>query len=164
MKSLSIDTHPHDPAKDEELYELLKEADGNTTPATSTGDDDGEITVGTNPDEYPDPEDSEKKDGTIDASWGQKPGITNDAHYHANEVRAQFRQSREDMLSKLFDGHDANAALEQKTMGQYLSHASSGQFETSSPQLSSKAKGMPKVSSAQSETLMEMTRRITGRH
>ena len=162
MKSLSIDTHPHDPAKDEELYELLKEGDGNTTPATSTGDDDGESTEGVNPDPYPDPDD--RAANSIDAPWGEEPGETNDANRHATEVWKQVKENREDMLSKLFSGHDSNASLEQKTMGQHLSHAARGQFESSSPQLSPKSKGMPKVSSAQPETLMEMTRRVTGRH
>jgi hypothetical protein len=163
MKSLSIDTHPHDPANDQELYDMLKEADGNTTPATSTGDDDGETTVGTNPDQYPDPEDTAKQDGTVDASWGQDFCETNDAQKNSTEAFAQFKQSREKMLADLFDGKEACDAVEQKTMAQHLSHAASGDFETSSVQLAAKAKGMPKVSSAP-ETLMERVRKACGRY
>lgn len=164
MKSLSIDTHPHDPAADQELYDLLKEAE-DTTPATSTDTaDEEETTVGVNPDQYPDPEGSEKTDGTIDGSWGQDFCETNDANHHSNQAFAQFKQSREKMLDELFDGKADCDAVEQKTMSQHLSHAASGQFETSSTQLSGKAKGMPKVSSVSMETLMERIRRACGRH
>lgn len=161
MKTLSIDTHPHDPAADQELYDLLKEAE-DTTPATSTGDNEGETTVGVNPDAYPDPED--RGGGSIDASWGEETGDGNDATHFSNEAFAQFKQSREKMLADLFDGVGDYNDVEQKTMGQHLSHAASGQFGTSSPQLSSKSKDMPKASSVQPETLMEMTRRVAGRH
>ncbi len=162
-KSLSIDTHPHDPAADKELYDLLKEAE-DTTPATSTGDDEGETTVGVNPDQYPDPEDTKKQERTIDATWGQEFCENNDAFHNSNEVFSQFKQSREKMLETLFDGKKSSDAQQQKEMGQHLSHAKSGQFETSSPQLSSKAKGMPKVSSVSPETLMERVRKALGRH
>lgn len=158
MKSLSIDTHPHDPAADQELYDLLKEAED-----TSPEDDEDKSTVGTNPDLYPDPEGSEKSEGTIDASWGQNPGSTNDANHQSNEAFAHFKQSREKMLDDLFDGKEANDAVEQKVMAQHLSHAGSGQFETSSTMLSSKAKGMPKVSSVPMATLMDRVRKACGR-
>lgn len=154
MKSLSIDTHPHDPAVDEELYKLLKEAE-DTTPATSTGDDEGESTVGVNPNQYPDPED--RPTGDADAPWGEDPGDSID---NSTEVMRSFRQSREKILDDLFDGKGSSDGTEQAVMGQHLTHASSGDFETSSPQLSAKAK----ESSVKPETLLEMTRRIAGRH
>lgn len=151
MKSLSTDTHAHDHATDQKLYELLtKEAE--TVPL----EDNDKSTVGVNPDAYPDPED--RSSGSIDAPWGEKPD--NNAIQYSNEALNRFRLGREELLGKLFDGKASSDGAEQKLLSSHLDHHASGQFESSSPQLKGK---LEKTSSAP-QTLFERVRAITGRH
>lgn len=156
MKNLSVDTHPHDESKDQELYDLLKEGED---PGESPGDV-GESTVGAHPAHYKEPED--RSSGDMDAPWGEAPKVHPNKHHHvvhlSDSALDAVRQSREDLLDKLFDGRDSTDKTEQALMSQHFKHVSSGEFTTSSPQLSEKAKhSMP-------ETLMEKIRRVTGRH
>lgn len=163
VKNLSTNVHGHDHEADQELYELLKEGQS----VTNSPGDDEESTVGTNPDLYPEPEDREEND--IDAPWGEHD--VSDRAEHADAVHFSdafldsFKQSRERMLSRLFDSKDPSDVSEQKGMSQYLSHAAKGKFQTSSPQLSSKAKLQPQdKTSSVNETLVNKVRRVAGRH
>jgi hypothetical protein len=116
-----------------------------------------ETTIGVNPDLRPDPEDRAK--GNIDATWGEVDGSQNDARHYSTEAAKQFRVGREEMLAKLFDGKQSSDGAEQKLVGAHLAHGASGEFETSSPQLSSKSK-LQKL--AAPETLSEQVRRVVG--
>lgn len=55
-------------------------------------------------------------------------------------VMKALHKGREELLSRLFDVKDKSDAAEQSAMSQKLDHARTGDFETSSPQLSSKSK------------------------
>lgn len=163
MKNLTTDTHAHDPATDQELFELLSK-EAAQTPGESPGDD-NKSTVGGNPDQYPDPEDSGA--GSIDARWGDKDDSgdgqgPNDAVHHSTEVIKKFREGREDMLDKLFDGKASSDGAEQKLMGSHLKHVASGDFQSRAPQL--KPKSSIQKTSSVPQTLMERVRETYGRH
>ena len=162
MKNLSSDTHAHDTALDKDLFDMLSKE--GMDPGESPGDDNAS-TVGVNPNQYADPEDSGA--GSIDASWGDKDDSgdgqgPNDAVHHSTEVIQKFREGREDMLDKLFDGKASSDAAEQELLGAHLSHAASGQFQSSAPQL--KAKSSIQKTSSVPQTLMERVRATYGRH
>lgn len=147
MKSLSHDTHAHNGADDQELYDFLsKEA------SDSPGDDE-EGTVGVTPDTYPDPED--RKSGDIDAPWGEHDVSSGkehaDAFHNSDQVYAHYKKGREELLQKLFDSKVTSDPAHQKILSQNLEHARTGEFETSSSQLSGKSK----MSSIGFETLRE---------
>lgn len=157
MKNLSSDTHAHDAAQDKELLELLKTAED---AGEAPGDDD-ESTVGETPDPTPPPED--RGAGTTDAAWGEEPTKTEGepALHFSDEAVRQFRQGREKFLEKYFDSPSSSGPAEKQLVGQHFQHASSGQFETSSPTLSDKSK-LQKTSGVQ--TLLERVRKTAGRH
>lgn len=155
MKSLSTDTHPHDVSCDQKLYDLLKEAsDG----PGSIEDDEDKTTATTIPETDP-IEDSAKDsdEGDIDASWGENPnsGDHTEVLHFSKAVIKRFREGREELLSKYFDGKKASEGAEKKLMGQHFSNF--GEAEASNPLL---GKDTVKTSS----TLMERVRAITGRH
>jgi hypothetical protein len=130
MKNLTTDTPTHDPQADQDLYDLL------TKQAEQTGDDEDETTVGTTP--QPDDEDLERESGNIDAPWGEKPSpeVVN----FANQGLTKFKETRERFIEKHFDSQGVAAKAQQAVVGQQLDHASSGDYETSSPLLSEQAK------------------------
>ena len=175
MKTLTTDTPGHNPVHDSELYDWLKTAEPAAptvvkkaqaaAPMDKEGEDPGETlednedgTEGINPVQVPDPETT--GEGTIDASWGQEDG-KNDAIHFSNEATKQFRQNREVILGRLLDGKASSEGAEQALLGQNLSHAASGQFETSSPMLTDKSK-LQKTGSA--KTLLERVRATLGRY
>ena len=157
MKNLSVDNIPHDEQDDAKLFELLsKEAAeaGGEKPA----DNEHEGTVGTTG-LYPSPED--RGEGTVDAPWGEKDGRLIDGkhqpNHHSNGAYAEFKKGREELLSRIFDGKGSSDKTEQGLISQSFSHGASGDFSTSSPQLSGKAK-----EASQHETLLDRTRRLVG--
>lgn len=152
-KNLSTDIHEHDEAADAELYELLK------TGAEAPGDAD-ESTVGTNPDQYEPPV---RESGTLDAPWGEKPPTDQvDALHYSDAFLKSFKEGREKMLETLFDSASSSNPAEQKFLSQHFDHAARGEFQTSSPQVSEKAKLMTtnKTSSARPETLTQQVNRL----
>jgi len=148
MKSLTIDTHEHDPACDQELYDLLsKEAEPAAPPKAPAPVE--AVTMskeGQDPGESPG-DDGEglqaevaehlpvegRAKGNIDAPWGEEPtaGKKNDPVQFSNEATKQFRKSREDLLAKLFS-HEASSGGKEKA--------------------------------ASASTLLERVRRTSGRH
>lgn len=157
MKNLSTDTHVHDASADKELYDLLSKSASDESPG-----DTGETTVGVNPDLYPDPED--RPAGNMDARWGESDGKDGQTPLHySKETLRQFKEGREKMLASLFDNKNSSDSTDQKLLGQQLSHAASGDFETSSPQLASKTDMAIHKTSSIPETLADQVRRITGR-
>jgi len=159
MKSLSIDVHGHDPAHDQELYDLLKNASATPTkkvvvptmdkegqdPGESPGDDTS--VQGVNPDQS----DVDRPKDSIDAPWGEAGPKA--VLQFSNEVSRQFRKNREDLIHRLFDGSHSSAVTEKKLLGKNLQHAAKGDFETSSLTLG------PKTASL---TLREKVRKLTG--
>ena len=107
-------------------------------------------TVGVNPDQQPDPEG--RSAGSIDAPWGERPSSksgTQDAVHHSDAVLRGIEQSRQRMLTELFDSKGPSSRAEQDLVGQQLSHGSSGEYESSSCMLNK---------SAGEHTLAERTR------
>lgn len=160
MKSLSVDTHAHDPVQDEELFKLLTKE--GQDPGESPGDD-NESTVGVNPPQTEEPTAEERGKGSIDASWGESAGDHKGDHalHFSNEVVRQFRENREKMLDTLFDSKGPSEDAEQQLAGQHLRHVAEGDFESSAPMIKEKSK-IQKTAGVQ--TLMERVRSLTGRH
>lgn len=129
-KNLTTDTPDHDHEADQRLYDLL------TKEAEETGADDDESTVGTTP--QPGNEDLERSKGSIDAPWGEDPSP--DVVNFSKQYLTKFRETREDFLKKHFDANPVAESADQALVSQQLSHASSGDYETSSPLLSEQAK------------------------
>lgn len=130
MKNLSSDTPSHNPQADQDLYDLL------TKESEETGVDDDESTVGTTPD--PGEEDLERSSGDIDAPWGEKPPA--EPVQFSKQDMSKFKETRERFLEKHFDSKGVADKANQALVGQQLQHAASGDYETSSPLLSSQAK------------------------
>ena len=84
----------------------------------------------------------------------------NNAVHFSDEVSRQFRQNREELLDRLFDGMASTQGAEQKIVGEQLSHGASGQFETSAPMLAPRSK----IEKVAEQTLLERVRKIAGRH
>ena len=154
MKSLSTDTHPHDTSCDQDLYDLLKEAEGGPC---CPENNEGESVAGVTPEVDPvdeGPKDSD--DGTLDASWGENPnkGDHTEVIHFSKAVIKRFKEGREELLSKYFSDK-SSAGAEKKLMGKNFSNFSKA--EASNPML---GKDTVKTSS----TLMQRVREITGRH
>lgn len=131
MKNLSTDTPDHDPKADQGLYDLL------TKRAEETGADEDESTVGTMP--QPDDENYERSSGNIDAPWGEEPSP--EVLEFSRQDMTKFKETRERFLEKHFDSKGVADKVQQAVVGQQLSHAAKGDYETSSPLLSEQAKG-----------------------
>ena len=130
MKNLSTDTPGDDQDAVDRMYDGLKDIE--KTAAEEPGDDD-ESTVGTMP--QPDDEPKQRPEGTIDAPWGEDSPA---GMRFAEENYKKFREGREELLGKLFDGHQASAKANQGFVSQHFSNSKG--YETSSPQLSDQAK------------------------
>lgn len=129
MKNLSSDTPGDDQEAVDRLYDGLKKV------AEQTGDDEDESTVGTMV--QPDDEPKERPEGTIDAPWGEDSPA---GMQFAGENYKKFREGREELLGKLLDGKGPSDQAEKKLISQQFAHGASGDYETSSPQLSDQAK------------------------
>ena len=130
MKNLTTDTPDHDHKADQDLYDLL------TKQAEQVEDDEDKSTVGTTP--QPDDEDLERPKGTIDAPWGEEPSP--EVVAFTNQGMAKFKETRERFIEKHFDSKGVADKAQQAVVAQQLDHASSGDYETSSPLLSEQAK------------------------
>jgi hypothetical protein len=104
-------------------------------------DDEGESTVGVNPDVYPDPEGRKQQKGTIDAPWGERDTTdgNNDPEHYSDAAYQQFIEGRQEMLDKLFASKGPAAKAEQALVGQQLQHGASGAYESRAPLLEPEA-------------------------
>lgn len=141
----------------DELFEKLSAEDGLGNVGTNVD----QTQKGKNPDQYPPPED--RPTGNMDAPWGEPPGALSHGQqpvrHNADVVMKAFREGREELLGKLLDSKKPSDKAEQAVVSSMLDAASSGEFETSSPQLSEKSK----MSSAPAdETLLQQLWRTTG--
>jgi len=138
MKTLSIDTHEHDQDTDSQFYAVLSDKTADVAaPQTYTDtEDEDRNTVGTQP--QPDEGVPDRSSGDIDAPWGEQPSP--EVVQFSRQAYTDFKQGREKLLEKLLDSKATSDKAEQSMASQYLDHAASGDFETSSPQLSGKSK------------------------
>lgn len=138
------------------FYELLKSA----APTSSPGDD-GESTVGVNPDAYEDPPDRES--GNVDALWGESdlpPGDrSGTAQHHTNAVWDEFKKSREKFLARNFNSYEPSAKNSRDVLKQNFDHFASGDHESSKPFTNEHSKRNPEVV----DTVLTKTRRLLGR-
>lgn len=157
MKTLSIDTHEHDADTDDQFYVALSEKQADVVaPQTYTDtEDEDRSTVGTQP--QPDEGVPDRSKGDIDAPWGEAPSP--EVVQFSRQAYTDFKQGREKLLEKLLDSKVTSDKAEQGLVAQQFDHAASGDFETSSPQLSGKSK----TSAAQYETVAERLRAVVGR-
>lgn len=102
-------------------------------------DNEAETLVGTNSNQALMPDDRDP--GTIDAEWGENPTSSsdreepNDPVSYSDAAREGFIQSRENMLSELFNSKPAASKAEREFIGQQLQHGKEGDYETAAPLL-----------------------------
>ncbi len=142
--------------EDDKFFSLMEKMGQDDSPG-----DTEESTVGVQPDAYPDPSDEgQTGDGTTDASWGQKDIKPSDpaqtAQHHSNAVLDEFRRGREEFLQRHFDAYGTSSKANQQVVGQALAHASSGDYEAGTAQISAASKRNP----AAVETVVDKTRRV----
>ncbi len=142
------------PTPEEEFWSLMNEGE-KTAEAAKTTENDTPPTGTTDP-----PLDNvEASPNDIDATWGQEPDrklvplsdVTVDS----------VRRGREGYLKTLFADYDKAAREAQSGVKKQFAAASSGNFASASPLLIGASK--EKLSSAENETLLEQTARVTGR-
>ena len=124
------------------LFDVLtKESDIKETDADLGGeqpeDNEDETLVGMNTNQDRMPED--RHESTIDAEWGDTPsrrngkfGPNNTEHY-SDATREGFIQSRQNILTELFDSKKPATETAQKFVGEQLAHGKKGDYETAAP-------------------------------
>jgi hypothetical protein len=107
---------------------------------------------------HPDPAD--RKPGTIDARWGDKPSVDHDGYPndHSSGVTDESNKDRHGVLSSLFEDMGAASTADQALVNQYFSTPSGERRTPHSPLLHKEAEQLQKPVL----TLREQTRGIFG--
>ena len=132
---------------EEELYEIVKQGT-NTTPGTSTGDDEGETTKGTTQ-VYEDPPGVETK----------PPDDANDS-FSSGAVEAS-EDVQQGVLNRSFDSKKNSDQAEQALIRQNFTQAVPGRFIAHSVHL--KGERVKKAEHPRSQSLLAAVRRLSGR-